>query len=363
MWRTLVALLVGFGAAAAPAASQQVRVSVCDQLADVLRQPELRSGGANDVLLLTISTGDRPPLPIGWTPLLTPTADSGPDPATWFRATFRARFNPSAALARAVDGFLEYTDAPRVLGLPDSQLRMVQTIGGSMGCEDFVLFRTRDGRSDLVSTPRDVPTTNGCYTGRFLSKVGGTDVFIDYQGDGIRNRYAFHLTPWRDSTWGSSCRVEARYSTAYLAREVFVPRDGPLNEDTISSLAPRIVEAYAASAERLRYGPPVPDREARRADRMRALHDAGPSTVPVPTFESLAAPKGQRYETLVVADAAPVVMDGVVYLARLGRANVGWRQMTDSVVIFYTLQDDALKPIASAIVAQRVGPLESLQIF
>src|SRR5580698_437204 len=136
IWSALC--VMAFGAVAIDAAqTASISTALCDGIAAQIRgDPEIASGGSKDDLLAPLSKGEHPYVELG----------SGSDRLVGgdeIIRRIRETLNPSDELVRTLGGFFE--NVGDVSSLPDSDLHMVETFGGSAGCGVFLFFRSMKG--------------------------------------------------------------------------------------------------------------------------------------------------------------------------------------------------------------------------
>ena len=355
--------VMAFAAVAIDAAqTSSTSTTVCDRIAAQIRgNPEISAGG--DPLAL-LSKGEHPYIELG----------SGSDRLVGgdeIIRRIRETLNPSDELVRALGGFFE--NVGDISSLPDSDLHMVETFGGSAGCGVFLFFRSMKGtQSQLLPNlpPKGVRDGENLICGYgdngHLARIRETDAFVESISDSTNSNHEFRVVPIEGTQWGPACRVEADFRTEYHVAKVFIPNDGPVTEASLSDVAPQIAEQHDAAKDpkSFSFGPAVPDGEYENVRTMIKLAAQSlrsqPTEVVVPAFgreKDLGAMQG-TLPSLLPGDSYPLVLEGQTYLMTVGHTGVGWRISSDSAVILYVLKDGKLEPVGTVIVAQGQGALE-----
>jgi hypothetical protein len=338
--------------------------TLCDDIATQIRgNPEIGSGG--DPLAL-LSQGEHPYIELGSS---SDRLVGGDEVIKRIRETL----NPSDELVRALGGFFE--NVGDVSSLPDSDLHMVETFGGSAGCEDFLFFRSIKGSQSqlLPKLPRkgvsdgENLTCGGYGDNGHLARIRETDAFVETISNSTNNNHEFRVVAVEGMQWGPACRVEADFRTGYHVANVFIPNNGPVTEASLSDVAPQIAEQHDAAKDdpqSFSFGPAVPDDEKENVRTMIKLAaqsvQSQPTGVVVPAFgrEKELGPMQGTLPSLPPGDSYPLVLEGRTYLMTVSHTGVGWRISSDSAVILYLLNDGKLEPVGTAIVAQGPGALE-----
>jgi len=343
--------------------------ALCDGIAAQIRgNPEIASGSKDDLLAL-LSKGAHPYVELG---SRSDRLVGGDDIIKRIRETL----NPSDELVRALGGFFE--NVGDVSSLPDSDLHMVETFGGSAGCESFLFFRSTKGAQSqlLPNLPlKGVRDGDNLICGGYgddghLARILGTDVFLESISQGTNNNYEFRVLPIEGMQWGPACRVEADFRTEYHVAEVFVQNDGPVTEAALIDVAPQIVEQHDAAKDprSFSFGPAVPQAEKENVQTMMDLVAKSlrsqPDGVVVPAFgrEKDLTPMQATLPSLRPGDNYPLVLGGRTYLMTVGHTGIGSRVSGDSAAILYVLKDGQLEPVGTAIVSQSRGGLESVRV-
>jgi hypothetical protein len=365
----LLALCVmAFGAVAIDAA-QTSSTALCDGIAAQIHyDPEIASGGSKDGLLALLSKGEHPYVELG--------SDSdrlvGGDEII---KRIRETLNPSDELVRVLGSFFE--NVGDLSSLPDSDLHMVETFGGSAGCESFLFFRsTKATQSQLLPNlpPKGARDGDNLICGGYgddghLARILGTDAFLESIGQETNNTQEFRVVPAEGMQWGSTCRVEADFRTEYHVAKLFIPNDGPVTEAALRDVAPQIAEQHDAAKDpkSFSFGPAVPDGEKENVRTMMDLAAQSlrsqPDGVVVPAFgreKDLAAMQA-TLPSLLPGDSYPLVLEGRTYLMTVGHTGIGWRVSSDSTVILYMVKDGKLEPVGTVLVAQSRGALLSVR--
>ena len=280
--------------------------------------------------------------------------------------------DPLTALSAGPEPYLEVARQPVLQGrqhevfvLPASSLHALVNTRGALNCRTFLFFTSEPGKPSGL-----LPSVSGsddplCYnTSGHLARVSGTDAYLEFASGLTNYRYTLRIVPWRDGRWTEGCAVAADFKSTYRTSHTFVRPGGPLEADATRDLAAQLAEAWSTTddPELFEFGPAWP---AFMNDRVRELHRLGSAlgTMPVPTFGAPLATLGPFYRELEDADAYPIFVGGQVYLAQVGHATIGWRVFQDSILIIYTLAEGRLSPMASAVVEQDQGALESVRVL
>ncbi len=352
------ALTISLGviAVVAVGAAQTPDIAVCDGIATQIRGNREIAAGSKDNPLSLLSKGDHPYIELA----------SHSDMSI---------INSSDALLKALKGFPE--DGSEVLSLPDSDVHVIESLGGTANCEDFLFFQVpKGGQSQpLPGLPPkgvrdgDNVICDGYGDDGHLARVAGTDAFVEMMSSATDNNYEFRVVPFQQGEWRTACEVEADFRTEYSVSKVFVSTGGPVNEMELENVAAQIVELHAAAKDRksFSFGLPVPESEKENVRTMsnlatgmqvsRQFGFAQQEPVPVPAFgreKELTA----FQKSLQDVDNYPLVLSGRTYLMTVGHGAIGWRVSSDSGLILYTLEDGKLEPVGAAIVAQSQGALE-----
>jgi hypothetical protein len=290
-----------------------------------------------------------------------------------FAELFRQQFHPSDAMSDVLHRFS--SSVMQVFSLPDSSLHVIESIEGTAHCEDFRFFwMSADGQSQPLPKLPPKGTRDGdnmiCDESTYLARVAATDAFVEIISSSSDSNSEFRVVPFKQEKWAPACKVEADFGTGYSVSKVFVPANGPISDVAIKEVAAELVEQRAAAKDpkSFLFGPPVPESEE---DNVRTMMDLATKmhkeTVRVDGVDAIPFPAFGReneldafQESLGLIDNYPVVLYGNTYLLAIGHGVIGWRESPDSGVIFYTLKNGDLEPIASAIVSETQGPLKSV---
>lgn len=352
-------------------AAQTPSTSLCDGIATRVRgNREIASSTSKENPLSLLAKGNSPyiELPGQYDMRLPNGADS--DKAEFVKR-FRAKFDPSDALAKALNEFLDTNNNGEVFSLPDSDLHVVESFGGTANCEGFLFFQTAKGRQTQPLPPLpakgnrdgDNLICSGYHDDGNLARIDGNDVFLEFMSGETDNNYQFRVVPWREGRWANACRLEANFGTEYKVAKVFVPNGGPVTEEALRNVAAQIVEQHAAASDtkKFAFGPPIPEREKEDVLAMSDLASKMHQAIPVPAFGA-EKELGTGDETLQDAESYPLVLGGQTYLMSLGHAAIGWRVFSNSILVLFTMKNGKLEPVGSAIVEQSQGTLESLRV-
>ena len=362
MWR--VPSIICCSVAMTVVSARAGNVGLCEGMAARIRgNPELASGVSPNDPLTALSGGPLPYLEVPREPVLdtVSTIDSNREV---FVDRFRTAFGPSEVLDRAVARFS--TPAQNeVFSLPESGLHVLVKTTGVVSCRTFLFFQAGAGRPAELAPP--VPKSDDplCYNrSAYLARVAGVGAYLEFSSGLTNFKYALRVVPWQNGKWAEGCSVNADFRSRFRTSRAFVRPGGPLEEATIRDVATQLVERWsdAADPESFQFGTAWPEYMNGRAAEMRRL-GVELRTVPVPTFGAPVATLGPFYRELDDPDALPVMLGGQVYLVHVGHATIGRRLFHDSIVIVYALKDGRLSPVASAIVEQDQGALESVRVL
>jgi hypothetical protein len=116
-------------------------------------------------------------------------------------------------------------------------------------------------------------------------------------------------------------------------------------------------------------GSPVPEHDLEKLRTMTRLATPTPGDdISLPVFgaeEQLGRTEkeaGHSLQVIQERDAFPLVIADQSYLMVLGHVTIGWRVFPEWLLVVYTLRSGQLEPVASAIVAQQRGALQSLRV-
>jgi len=184
-----------------PGAAQTSGTALCDGIA-----AQIRANGTGDSLSLLFKGN-----PTYIERSAEPDMRVGIDKAQFMRL-FREKYNPSDALARAVD-FQD--DLFEVFSLTHSDLHMIETTGGTGKCEIFRFFRTVSGHeSEQLPNLPPKGTSDGdnliCAgygdDGR-LARIAGTNVFLESIDSETGDEHQLRVVPFQQDHWENACRV------------------------------------------------------------------------------------------------------------------------------------------------------------
>lgn len=284
---------------------------------------------------------------------------------------FVSRFNPSDELRGAwIDAVEEsHVDVRR---LADSDLHMITNTGGSASCYRFTFFRAPAGGQAQLLPPLPLKSDRdgeNLICGKsgsdgYLARVGDVEGFLETheRGENFLQRgfsFSYRFVPLRDGRWDKACAVDAAYQARYRTSAVFVPAAGALTAAQLETLAAQIVERREAvgDAKDFSHGSPLSEMEKDEFARLAELIGKMDSE-PVPTF-GRDAELSAGQETLVAGESLPIVLDGRVYLLRLGTGQLGCCYFPGPILIFHALRDGKLEAVGSAVVEKSRGTLVS----
>lgn len=347
------------GAAQAPASA------LCDAIAAQVRSNrEITSGTSKADLMTTLKESHLFELPGKSDIDLTRGSRESDDEMS----RFLTKLNPSNALRSALIDLVQFESA-EVFSLPDSDTHVAISTGGTANCEHFLFFQT--GKESQAQLLPDLPLKgerdgdnlicNGLGSEGYLARLNGAEVFLETYADGATNKYSFRVVPLQQGRWAAACTVQAAFRTTYTTDKVFVQKDGPLTKADLGTIAAQVVERHAAATDpkTFTFGPPLSD-DQRAPGRLMMDLATKIENSQVPAFgaEKELAPAQSE---MTDADSYPLVLDGKLYLLRVGHPHIAWRDFSDSIVILYTLKEGKLEPVGSAIVEPNRGPLEFLR--
>jgi hypothetical protein len=338
-------------------------MALCEGVASRIRADSaLSSGAAVHDPLARLSEGESPYIEVAKHPIIAAYSRNEADHSS-FIDRFRAQFRPSDALGAAVDQFASLQQN-EVFSLPLSNLHLIVNTAGSMSCRSFLFFEGRAGEASRPVSAQPKVSDPVCYNASgHLARIDGTVAYLELARGLTGFGYDLRVVPWQSGKWADGCSVTAGFRSHYETARAFVRPGGPIRGGAIRGLAARLVEAFDRSAapESFHFGPAWPPY---LDDTVRELKRLGAAlgTAPVPTFGAPTATLGPFYRELQDPDTFPLVVDGHAYLVQIGHATIGWRVFHDSIVIVYAMRDGRLSPVASAIVEQHQGELESVKV-
>jgi hypothetical protein len=286
-------------------------------------------------------------------------------------ATLKSRFNAPAAVLTAVDA-LDPSEADTVwirrLGV--SNTYAVETMAGTMDCEDFAFIEASPGRPgklapappQLVAARNDVGSF--CVTAEgLLGQVGATPVFIDQGWDSVAPVYDLAFAAWRGSAWTKPCSLHVVFRSSYRVDKVDC-HGGVCAQLPAAALAMAVqrqaqIVAHGAAQDApvtFAWGPPLSAAGRTKAQTLTPLIE-DPPTLDV---SSVVGDTSHGF-----ADDAvifPVVIAGQTLVAVLSHGGVGWRIYPDFVLSLYDLNAGAAERIASVHIVREVGPVQTISV-
>lgn len=341
-------------------------VELCERIAAPLRE-HYRNPSARDPLDV-VASGDRPVIVDAREPIMTLPEFSTEREQSESLDRFRSRFDATEALVGAAG---EQTRWGRVeiYSLPGADLHAMVETSGTALCQSFQFFLAAEGRPARLFpmlpakgwSDGDNAICGGFGSIGYFARVEGTSAFVEFSSQRSTSRYRFRVVPATSDGWGPTCYVDLAFRSTFHATRTFVAANAGIAESSLDTAATAAVErwAMAADKEALTFGSvSAADRE--QVARMTTLAAALDAT-PMPTFgRAVTLDVGQ--EKLSNAAVYPFVLGAHAYAMRIGRAAIGWREFTDTLVILYTLHGDQLEPVASAIVNQQRAELSSIRV-
>jgi hypothetical protein len=238
---------------------------------------------------------------------------------------------------------------------------------GSMHCleEHYVHFAANG-----AMTPRPGfkdPEDGLCWTSwrDAVQTAGGAALLSGDQLEQPQFGTDLTLTAWRGGL-GPSCQVSIRARDAFVVSEHFC-RGDPLCRPAVA-LAAGLAEAYVRGP----YKPGQPDGPAQigepltpaelstygsKLDAARKHFDGLSPNIALPTFGAQPRTSFPRYAAQWVTLAK---VDGHVLVVVVGQGGVGWREIGDYLVGFYT--PTSLTPVAGVVIKRRITGLASLKV-
>ncbi|TAN47929.1 MAG: hypothetical protein EPN26_13200 [Rhodospirillales bacterium] len=235
-----------------------------------------------------------------------------------------------------------------------SSLHAVESLQGTGSCQRLVLFEANSAREakfiDLPEYARydDCPFggVGAGYSSAWLGSIEGQTAFISE--DTFSDLTRIYLSPFVNSAWGETCEIDIGFPIDIKLAESFCQAGRsciPFNK-----VALPLARAFKKDKTLSSFlSEPEPSPEALSMfDRMRLLAPNPDSDIVAQTFGRAISTSYEVFEW--GSPVLPVMVNGRVYLARVGRAILGWRVSEDIWVGFYELVEEQLAPVASALV-------------
>lgn len=249
--------------------------------------------------------------------------------------------------------------------VPGTDLYDAYSLQGTLHCQSDILVRARQG--ELPSVVANPPTYKGglCWTqSGDLGEVNRRPVFITH---GATDPTAFdqdlQITPYRNGTWGTPCRVSLTFRTTYKIASRFCadPLACKLGDGIAVSVASRFGEDanHGKEVEHFSLGPPPSPELASEVAKL--MDDKGPSTTPeFPTFGAKDDPGPPwSYSDF---QFFPLTLDGRPYVGAIGHEGVGCRAGDTTLLAVYEPHGKTLKALASFVLVRSVSGLKAASL-
>jgi hypothetical protein len=240
--------------------------------------------------------------------------------------------------------------------------RAVQ-VAGTANCQTEQFFSVRpDGTLSVIDKPAIFGVLCwGSY--RQIGRVGGRPALIEQE---VREHPLMGLdveiTPWTSGE-RATCQVTIRFNDAFHVTERFC-KDGSLCR-AAEPLAPKLAQALARAADGTTLAtvaPPPPKEAQALAARLLEVKQSIASDhlgyTMLPTFG--AAPRTEYSTYAGNHQVALVEIGGKILIARVGIGGVGWREIGDYLIAFYTDNTNGVDPVASFVVERQNTGLQSV---
>jgi len=286
-------------------------------------------------------------------------------------ATLKSRFAAPAAVLDAVDA-LDPAEADNVwirrLGASDAYA--VETMAGTMDCEDFAFFGAAAGEpAKLIAAPPQLTAARDdvgsfCVTGEgLLGRVGKTPVFVDQGWDSVAPVYDISFAAWRGGAWTKPCSLHVVFRSSYRVDKVDchggVCAELPAAALAMAERRQAQIVAHGAAQDApatFAWGPALSAAARAKIATLTPLID-DPPTLDV---SSVTGDTGHGFadDTVIF----PVMIGGQAYVAVLSHGGVGWRIYPDFVLSLYDLKAGAAERIASVHIVREVGRVQSVGV-
>ncbi|HWA92303.1 MAG TPA: hypothetical protein VG889_19850 [Rhizomicrobium sp.] len=237
---------------------------------------------------------------------------------------------------------------PEMYVLGGSGAVMVVDTQGTMHCQSFAFFDSRNGKTRHIDGPKTLDDSGDAYCwGSYIDAAefnGVPTIVAEIDGE---NRLSMEVTARRGHAWDKTCKLEATFKPRLVVDEAY--GDGKALEAEALALA----EQYRRDPKRNA----VPVTEAERS--LMRLGEALPSPRDMPTFDKLTTNPytGFDGETLW-----PVKANGETLLAMVGAGTFGWRSYQGNLVAFWRDDNGRLAPVASYQIALKNGALKTMKV-
>jgi hypothetical protein len=288
-------------------------------------------------------------------------------------ATLKSRFRAPGAVTAAVDALdTAEADTVWIRRLGGSDVYAVETMAGTMDCEDFAFFDAPAGKSaKVIAAPPQIAAATDdvgsfCVTAEgLLGQVGATPVFIDQGWDSVTPVYELTFAAWRGGAWTKPCSLRALFRSSYRVDKVDC-HGGVCAQLPAAALAmavqrqAQIVAHGAGGAEdapaTFTWGPALSAAGRAKAATLTPLIDDPPTL----DLSSVTGDSGHGFgdDTVIF----PVVIAGETYVAVLSHGGIGWRIYPDFVLSLYDLKAGAAERTASVHIVREVGAVQSISI-
>jgi hypothetical protein len=234
---------------------------------------------------------------------------------------------------------------------------------GTLECQTFVFLKVGpDGKTTIIAGPpayTDQCWTNAGQAGRLFGQTAfvETSAFADPAAD----TQQVAITPWTGAGWGPSCRLTLTYRIAFRLTERFC------GEAAVCAAAAPLAADIAAAHGKASSDAPFTYGPAPSTDELALLERVGggkPDEMTTPTFPTFGAKAKTPFDGYSYNDVAlfPLRLKDAVYVAAIGYGGVGWREIGDSLLAVYAVDDDRLKPLAGFVVVKSVTGLASADV-
>jgi hypothetical protein len=236
-------------------------------------------------------------------------------------------------------------------------------VAGTAECQTERFFSVRpDGELSAIDTP--VVFGDLCWSSsRRIGSVSGRPALIEQE---IKVHPLLgvdvEITPWTSSE-RAACRVAMRFNDAFRRTERFC-RD-PTVCVAAEPLAVKLAEALARADDGTTLAtlaPPPPQQAQARATRFVKAKERFESVqfgyTELPTFGAKPRTKYSVYAGS--PQVTLIALAGQTLIARVGIGGIGWRELGDYLITFYSGDGDDLEPIASFVVERKNIGLRSV---
>lgn len=264
--------------------------------------------------------------------------------------------------------------------LSGTQVYRVDAFGGSANCQSSVFYQIKTkGKPRRISAPFEA---SPCATqsGAFGHPLGQAAYVVYRSSSALSQDQVIQLAPWTVRGWGAACKLSLSFRVAYRISREFCADPAVCTSARQTALA--LARAYGKTRE------PELEQEAHdkameergldtsRWTEGRALDEAfsqalrrmdsqieGPQSIEFPSFD--ADPRSLEVFTSSYANVdvrkVPLLLNGQWALAVVGKAGVGWRESTVTLVSLFLLKDGQFQSAAGfQVQAERARLREAL---